>query len=598
MAGKAPFSVDVPMDSSLPPVRSIFHGHGYTSIDPLLGRQPLVVFARVLASENYLNRRRHSIADAVRIFLAFLSPNRNNRRCRTVNGEDGTCCFSNRTLTDEGGGSSIPSHRGTLMVLQNLPALDKLDPAHEWQTWQPWDRKWAGHLYRRAAFGANREELRLAEKRGLHATLDLLLQGEPGCDDLLPSLLTAGQYTAEADLAAELRGWWLYCMLHSGHPLREKLTLFWHNHFATSIAKVQSTHEMFQQNKLLREHALGKFGPFLLAVSKDAAMLHWLDSNSNIIGKPNENYAREIMELFSLGVGHYTEKDIREAARAFTGWHTDSDGFGFEFNPRLHDDGAKTVLSQTGNWNGDDVVRILLQQPAAALFLVRKLYSFYVSETHKPPDSFLEPLADSFRRSDYDIAALVRRILSSRHFFSEYAFRQRIKSPVEFVLGAVRSVYREYDTKDKNYQPLTQQNLVRHIDAMGQVLFAPPNVKGWRGAKSWLNTATVLERDNFAQLVAMGTLWRNGGTFNSQAEEPPPPLAFDPARVIHEEKAASPKDIVRVLVDVYLPGGVRSDAEAKLVAFVAAGSPKGAALDRRVRETVHALLTMPEYQLA
>ena len=212
-------------------------------------------------------------------------------------------------------------------------------------------------------------------------------------------------------------------------------------------------------------------------------MLHWLDSNSNIKGKPNENYAREIMELFSLGVGHYTEKDIREAARAFTGWHTDSDGFGFEFNARLHDDGVKTFLGQTGNWNGDDVVRIILKQPAAATFLVRKLYHFYVSETQEPPDSFLEPLAESFRKSDYDIAALVRRILSSRHFFSEYAFRQRIKSPVEFVLGAVRAVYRDYDAKDKRHQPLTQQDLVQHIDAMGQLLFAPPNVKGWRGAQ-------------------------------------------------------------------------------------------------------------------
>ncbi len=515
------------------------------------------------------------------------------------------------------------------MVRQILSSLDKLDPVQEWQPWQPdaqqsWDRKWAGHLYRRAVFGANLDELRMAEKRGLQATLDLLLQGEPECDDLLPSLLTAGQYTAEADRAAELRGWWLYCMLRSGHPLREKLTLFWHNHFATSIAKVNSTREMFNQNKLLRQHALGKFGPFLLAISKDAAMLHWLDSNSNIKGKPNENYAREIMELFSLGVGNYTEKDIREAARAFTGWHTDSDGSGFEFNARLHDDGVKTVLGQTGNWNGDDVVRILLQQPAAALFLVRKLYRFYVSETHTPPDSFLEPLAESFRKSDYDIAALVRRILSSRHFFSDYAFRQKIKSPVELVLGAVRSIYREYDPKDKKYQPLTQQDLVRHIDAMGQVLFAPPNVKGWREAKSWLNTATMLARDNFAQLAAMGTLWGNGRLRNNEdlieidaeqdappparpaappkpadkPEEPIPPKAFDPARVIHEVGVTSPQDIVRVLLDVHLPGGVRPDAEAKLVAFVAAGSPKGAALDRRVRETVHALLTMPEYQLA
>ena len=510
------------------------------------------------------------------------------------------------------------------MALPSLPSLDKLDPAREWQAWQPdairrWDRKWAGHLYRRAVFGGNLDELRAAEKRGFKATLDLLLQGEPECDTLLPALLTAGQYTASADEPEELRGWWLYVMLHSGHPLREKLTLFWHNHFATSIAKVNSTREMFNQNKLLRANALGKFGPFLLAVSKDAAMLHWLDSNSNIKGKPNENFAREIMELFSLGVGHYTETDIRQAARAFTGWHTDSDGLGFEFNPRLHDDGVKTVLGQTGNWNGDDVVRIILKQPAAATFLVRKLYHFYVSETREPSDAFLEPLAESFRKSDYDIAALVRRILSSRHFFSEYAFRQRIKSPVEFVLGAVRAVYREYDAKDKRHQPLTQQVLVRYIDSMSQLLFAPPNVKGWRGANSWLNTATMLERDNFAQALAMGTLWGNDSFRGNmsmpkptlagptaagkpkpadQPEEPIPPTAFDPTRVIHEEKAASAKDIVRVLLDVYLPGGVRSAAEEKLVAFVAAGNPRGAALDRRVRETVHALLTMPEYQLA
>ena len=192
---------------------------------------------------------------------------------------------------------------------------------------------------------------------------------------------------------------------------------------------------MFEQNQLLRQHALGKFGRSCSTMSKDPAMLVWLDSNSNVKGKPNENYAREVMELFSLGVGHYTEKDIREAARAFTGWHTDGDDF--EFNADVHDDGAKTVLGQTGNWNGDDVVRIVLEQPAAPRFLVRKLYRFFVSETHEPPDALLEPLAEAFRKSDYDIAGLVRTMLSSRHFFSDYAFRQRIKSPVEFVLGAV-----------------------------------------------------------------------------------------------------------------------------------------------------------------
>src|SRR5207245_2039602 len=158
-----------------------------------------------------------------------------------------------------------------------------------------------------------------------------------------------------------------------------------------------------------------KFRPFLLAMSQDPAMLIWLDSNSNVKGKPNENYAREVMELFSLGVGNYTEADVREAARAFTGWHTDDDRFAF--NPKLHDDGEKKVLGVAGRLNGDDVVRIVLDRPATARFLVGKLYAFFVSET-PPPKGFLEPLCDRYRKSDYDTGELVRRMLRSRHFFS------------------------------------------------------------------------------------------------------------------------------------------------------------------------------------
>jgi uncharacterized protein (DUF1800 family) len=210
-------------------------------------------------------------------------------------------------------------------------------------------------------------------------------------------------------------------MLRGGHPLREKMTLFWHNHFATSLVKVRDPVLMFRQNELLRAHALGKFGPFLQAISRDGAMLLWLDSSSNVKGKPNENYARELMELFSLGVGNYTEKDVREAARAFTGWRTD--GAGFAFDARLHDGETKTVLGQAGPWDGGDVVRIVLEQPAASRFLVRKLYRHLVSETATPPDALLEPLCESFRRSDYDIAELVRTILASRLFYSPHAFR-------------------------------------------------------------------------------------------------------------------------------------------------------------------------------
>jgi uncharacterized protein (DUF1800 family) len=408
----------------------------------------------------------------------------------------------------------------------------------------------------------------------------------------LETLIDVGQIAASRDDGGdELRSWWLYCMLHGGHPLREKLTLFWHNHFATSLAKVLDPQLMFRQNCLLRAHALGRFGPLLQEMSRDPAMLLWLDSNSNVKGRPNENYARELMELFSLGVGNYTEKDVRQAARAFTGWHTDGDRF--KFAPGAHDGGAKTVLGQTGTWDGGEVVRIVLEQPAAARFLVRKLYGFFISENATPPDSLLKPLCESFRKSDYNIAALVRTMLASRHFYSGHAFRQRVKSPVEYVLGAVRAVCRSYE-READVRPLPQQVLVGPISNMGQQLFAPPNVKGWPGGRSWLNTSTLLERDNFAAALAMGTL--RSGPVGAQVSVIP--RLLDPARRLTEEEVQTPDGIVGVLLDQYVPGGIGRDTRTQLVAFVAAGNPAGPALDQRIREAVHAILTMAEYHLA
>jgi hypothetical protein len=494
-------------------------------------------------------------------------------------------------------------------------SLDQLDPAEAWRPWQPsssapWDRKLAAHLYRRAGFGACREDLLDAERLGHSGTLDLLLGGAPWADEMQQTLVDVGRIAAERDYDGEsLRAWWLYCMLQGGHPLREKLTLFWHSHFATSIVKVQNTAMMFRQNCLLRTHALAKFGPLLQAISKDAAMMCWLDSNSNIKGRANENYARELMELFSLGVGHYTEKDVREAARAFTGWQTDSEHFNID--ARLHDHGPKTVLGQTGNWDGADVVRIILGQPQVARFLVRKLYQAFISEQAAPPDALLEPLCESFRQSDYDVAELLKTMLASRLFYSEHAFRQRVKSPTEYVLGAVLAIVRR-GAGEQGYQSLPPQPLVGWIRGMGQQLFAPPNVKGWVAGQAWLNTATVLERDNFAAALALGSLWNNAlpwppgvpavsdksSASAGMAEQSAPPAAFDPARLLQEEKVSRPEDVVRVLVDLYLPGGIRPEARAKLVAFFAEGKPAGPALERRVREAVLAMLTMAEYQLA
>ncbi|MDB5313188.1 MAG: hypothetical protein JWO38_7390 [Gemmataceae bacterium] len=410
-------------------------------------------------------------------------------------------------------------------MAESLPSeLSRVDPADAWKPWRPsaatpWDRKWVAHLYRRAAFGPSPAETDRALADGFETTLDRLMTGQPDAPALQDLFADAGEYFKDP---LKLRAWWLYVMLEGKHPLREKLTLFWHNHFATSFAKVQRVHLMFEQNLTLRKHALGKFRPFLLDMSKDTAMLKWLDSNQNIRSAPNENYAREVMELFSLGVGNYTEKDIQEAARAFTGWHADGqvnrDEDAFEFKPEYHDAGPKTVFGQTGNWGGEDVVRLCCDRPACGRFLVGKLYAFLVSET-APPKGLLVPLENRFRASDYDIADLVKTMLGSRLFFSAHAYRKRVKWPVEYALGAVRGV-------TPGLVPLA--DLVDPLAKMGQTLFAPPNVKGWRTGTDWLNSATLLARNNFAETVATGN-WpristrggRGGATFAAVA----PPTA-------------------------------------------------------------------------
>jgi hypothetical protein len=488
---------------------------------------------------------------------------------------------------------------------------DRIDPSDAWKPWEPgpadpFDLKWAGHLYRRAGFGATRAELRAAVDRGLDATLGLILNGEPQAPQRAVLLESSGESIVRSEDENQLRGWWVYAMMHSGHPLREKLTLFWHNHFATSIAKVRSPLLMFRQNQALRRNALGKFGPMLADLSRDPAMLVWLDSNRNVKGRANENYAREVMELFTLGVGHYSEKDIREVARAFTGWHTDGEQFTFE--AKLHDAGEKTVLGVTGPLDGTDVQRILLGRADAARFLVGKLYRFLVRETTPPPDALLEPLADRFRKSDYDIADLVGTVLRSRHFFSDHAYRQRVKSPVEYVLGAVRATQPE---------PVAPRALLQPLEAMGQSLFAPPNVKGWTGGKNWLNSATLLARQNFAEQVASGKLLDRGeppstrfaaitadvdvpaaAPTTAAAEPPEPPADRDPVELLRREKVTGPADAAAFFTDLLVEGEMPAGARGRLTAFLADGQPKGRAWNRRVREVVHALLAMPEYQLA
>jgi uncharacterized protein (DUF1800 family) len=362
------------------------------------------------------------------------------------------------------------------------------------------------------------------------------------------------------------------------------MTLFWHNHFATSNLKVRQPALMAQQNVLIRRHALGKFGPLLLEMSRDPAMLIWLDSNSNTRGRPNENYAREVMELFALGVGHYTERDVREAARAFTGWHTD--GRKFTFLRAQHDDGTKTVLGQTGPWDGGDVTRIVLEQPAAARFLVGKLYRYFISEGAALPDGLLDPLAERFRASGYDVADLVRAVLRSRLFFSDHAYRQRVKSPVEYVVGMLRALEAKYEPQAEYYGPPQQTRL---LDGLGQELFAPPSVKGWAGGEAWLNSATLLARHNLAWKVVQAT----PGTLGVTSSPPALVRRYGPRR-----DAEGQIDFLFELLLQPAAGEVADGARRRLVEFLGPGRPRVAASDGRVREASHAILLMPEYQLS
>src|SRR5262245_49140082 len=265
----------------------------------------------------------------------------------------------------------LADRRGCPMSKPSPPPLDKLDPAAEWAPWAPakgqWDARWAAHLYRRAAFGAARGELKDAVAAGLDSTVDKLFaapKDSPPRAALITTPPTVNPATGMPDAskdAAVLRAAWLQRMIDGVEPLREKLALFWHNHFATSVKKVNDGMLMERHGELLFRHALGSFRQLVKDVSRDPAMLVWLDSNQNVKSHPNENYAREVMELFTLGVGNYSEKDVREAARAFTGWHQNSGRFTFVRGE--HDVGSKTLLGQTGDWDGDDILRILLEQP-------------------------------------------------------------------------------------------------------------------------------------------------------------------------------------------------------------------------------------------
>ena len=288
---------------------------------------------------------------------------------------------------------------------------------------------------------------------------------------------------AQFEKGAELRGWWMTEMLTTPSPLTEKMVLFWHNHFVSSLQKVRSPVLMYRQQLLLRKHALGYFGDLLHDVSKDPAMVVYLDNASNRKAQPNENFAREVMELFTLGEGNYSERDIKEAARAFTGWSIDLDTGEFVSRALIHDEGVKTVLGASGNFDGDAVLDILLAQPPTAEFIVAKLWREFVSPV--PDVAEVKRVARMFRDNRYNIKVALRALLTSDAFYAPQNRAALIKSPVELIVGTLRQF--RFETGEVIPFVLVSRQL-------GQDLFAPPNVKGWPGGEAWINSATLLQR--------------------------------------------------------------------------------------------------------
>lgn len=362
----------------------------------------------------------------------------------------------------------------------------------------PTDQIKIQHLYHRAAFGIHPVDLHKKKNSDLSEIVtrlfaesvsykDLNLLDDPrnaskdfGALKILKQILKSNR-----DLQ-RLNVHWTDRMAGNKGILRERMTYFWHNHFATNVPFAVL---MQEQNNTLRKHALGNFREMLIAIARDPAMILFLNNQQNKKKAPNENFARELMELFTLGIGNYTEKDIKEAARAFTGWHINLKGY-FEFNKEDHDDGDKTFMGQRGNFDGSDIIRIILEQPAAAQFICKKIYREFVNS--EPDETRISELADYFRSNDYNIGLLMLRIFSSDWFYDQKHVGVKIKSPVELIVGLKRLV---------NLQWKDEMNQVRIQKTLGQILFFPPNVAGWPGDKNWIDSSSLLLRMSLPHLL-------------------------------------------------------------------------------------------------
>ena len=414
-----------------------------------------------------------------------------------------------------------------------------------------WDRTKAAHLLNRAGFGGTPGQIDKLVAMGVGKAVESFLSADDD-SDLFPlppmvepparlefkrrekAALTEDdrkqvrRELSEADRLSmlDLRIWWLNRMRYTSNPLREKATLFWHGHFATSNQKVNNPYLMWFQNETLRRHALGKFPELLKAMSRDPAMIRWLDLGDSRKDHPNENFAREVMELFSLGEGHYTEQDIQESAKAFTGYRINPETGAFVFREKDFDPGQKTFFGKTGPFNGDEIIDAIVAKPQCARFIGRKLWVFFVSVD--PSEEIVSAIADTLIANGYDISATLWEVFRSAEFYSTRVIHHQIKSPVQWMMQTTKMLE----------VPLPDERVLENsLASLGQVLFAPPNVKGWDGGRTWISASSLLYRYNLAAYLLSGKARVLGGGGSKTAVIPLDKIApaadrTDPDRLV------------------------------------------------------------------
>lgn len=431
------------------------------------------------------------------------------------------------------------------------------------------ERQRFGHLMRRAGFGASSAELDRWIALGWPGAVNTLVDYESISNQPLEDYLSS--LNLDLTKAADIQRWWLIRMIGTTRPLEEKMTLFWHGLLTSALTSAKPP-LMLAQNRFLRTHALDDYGTILKGITRDPAMMRWLNTIENRKGQANENYARELMELFTLGPGNYTETDVRESARAFTGLVVRQATGATVLVPSLHDDGVKIFLGETGNFGPDDIIDIILRQPAAAPFLATRLLRFFV--TQNPAQESVSTIATVLTRTNFSVKEALRALLNLPDFQNPANYRGLIKSPAEYLSSTIRTIGARTDARLFPYAMVP----------MGQILFDPPNVAGWPGGAAWLNSGTWLARLNVA----------NALTSNQSL------VQFDASSLLGAQSAGSPQQFVDRLVELLLDGDLEDDQRQILHDFASQdGSPSISRtwLDTRGRAVLYLILCLPEYHL-